>query len=97
MPRAWLISRPQHFARVSFEVAPNLEFFEYMPVSRPTQHYARMDYDNQVGPAYARRAKQHQLPLPEPECLTEIKALRRLMLCSDILDDLRRCRLLPEH
>ena len=40
-------------ARVAFWVAPNMEFFEYMPESRPTQpdipHYARMDYGNRVG------------------------------------------------
>ena len=35
-------------ARVAFWVAPNMEFFEYLPESRPTQPdiptYARMDY-----------------------------------------------------
>jgi allantoinase len=40
-------------ARVAFWVAPNMEFFEYMPESRPTQPdiplYARMDYGNRVG------------------------------------------------
>jgi hypothetical protein len=40
-------------ARVAFWVAPNMEFFEYMPESRPTQpdipHYARMDYGNRAG------------------------------------------------
>jgi hypothetical protein len=40
-------------ARVAFWVAPNMEFFEYMPESRPTQpdipFYARMDYGNRVG------------------------------------------------
>ena len=40
-------------ARVAFWVAPNMEFFEYLPKSRPTQpdipHYARMDYGNRVG------------------------------------------------
>jgi peptidoglycan/xylan/chitin deacetylase (PgdA/CDA1 family) len=40
-------------ARVAFWVAPNMEFFEYMPESRSTQpdipHYARMDYGNRVG------------------------------------------------
>jgi peptidoglycan/xylan/chitin deacetylase (PgdA/CDA1 family) len=40
-------------ARVAFWVAPNMEFFEYLPESRPTQpdipHYARMDYGNRVG------------------------------------------------
>ena len=39
--------------RVAFWVAPNMEFFEYLPESRPTQldipHYARMDYGNRVG------------------------------------------------
>ena len=40
-------------ARVAFWVAPNMEFFEYMPESRLTQPdiplYARMDYGNRVG------------------------------------------------
>jgi hypothetical protein len=40
-------------ARVAFWVAPNMEFFEYMPENRPIQpdipHYARMDYGNRVG------------------------------------------------
>jgi hypothetical protein len=40
-------------ARVAFWVAPNMEFFEYLPESRPTQpdipFYARMDYGNRVG------------------------------------------------
>ena len=40
-------------ARVAFWIAPNMEFFEYLPESRPTQpdvpHYARMDYGNRVG------------------------------------------------
>src|SRR5947209_1234225 len=40
-------------ARVAFWVAPNMEFFEYLPESRPAQpdipHYARMDYGNRVG------------------------------------------------
>ena len=40
-------------ARVAFWVAPNMEFFEYLPQSRPTQpdipHYSRMDYGNRVG------------------------------------------------
>jgi peptidoglycan/xylan/chitin deacetylase (PgdA/CDA1 family) len=40
-------------ARVAFWVAPNMEFFEYLPENRPTQpdipHYARMDYGNRVG------------------------------------------------
>lgn len=40
-------------ARVAFWVAPNMEFFEYLPESRPTQsdipHYSRMDYGNRVG------------------------------------------------
>src|SRR6516165_4605492 len=37
-------------ARLAFWVAPNMEFFEYLPESRPTQpdipFYARMDYGN---------------------------------------------------
>ena len=40
-------------ARVAFWVAPNMEFFEYLPPSRPTQpdipSYARNDYGNRVG------------------------------------------------
>src|SRR3954447_18573120 len=40
-------------ARVAFWVAPNMEFFEYLPENRPAQpdipHYARMDYGNRVG------------------------------------------------
>ncbi len=40
-------------ARVAFWVAPNMEFFEYLPENRPTQpdipHYARMDYGNRIG------------------------------------------------
>ena len=40
-------------ARVALWVAPNMEFFEYMPQDRPTQpdipHYTRMDYGNRVG------------------------------------------------
>jgi peptidoglycan/xylan/chitin deacetylase (PgdA/CDA1 family) len=40
-------------ARVALWVAPNMEFFEYMPENRPTQpdipHYARNDYGNRVG------------------------------------------------
>ena len=40
-------------ARLAFWVAPNMEFFEYLPESRPTQpdipFYARMDYGNRVG------------------------------------------------
>ena len=40
-------------ARVAFWVAPNMEFFEYLPQNRPTQpdipHYSRMDYGNRVG------------------------------------------------
>src|ERR1700740_1897374 len=40
-------------ARVAFWVAPNMEFFEYLPENRPTQpdipHYSRMDYGNRVG------------------------------------------------
>jgi peptidoglycan/xylan/chitin deacetylase (PgdA/CDA1 family) len=40
-------------ARVAFWVAPNMEFFEYLPENRPTQpdipHYTRMDYGNRVG------------------------------------------------
>src|ERR1700747_2031764 len=40
-------------ARVAFWVAPNMEFFEYLPENRPTQpdipFYARMDYGNRVG------------------------------------------------
>ena len=40
-------------ARVALWVAPNMEFFEYTPESRPTRpdipHYARMDYGNRVG------------------------------------------------
>ena len=40
-------------ARVAFWVAPNMEFFEYLPQSRPTQpdvpSYARNDYGNRVG------------------------------------------------
>src|SRR5215470_16248762 len=40
-------------ARVAFWVAPNMEFFEYMPESRPTQpdvpFDARMDYSNCIG------------------------------------------------
>ncbi len=40
-------------ARLAFWVAPNMEFFEYLPENRPTQpdvpHYARMDYGNRVG------------------------------------------------
>jgi hypothetical protein len=40
-------------ARVAFWVAPNMEFFEYLPENRPTQPdiplYARMDYGNRVG------------------------------------------------
>jgi len=39
--------------RRPFWVAPNMEFFEYLPESRPTQpdipFYARMDYGNRVG------------------------------------------------
>src|SRR6266436_1172442 len=37
-------------ARVAFWVAPNMEFFEYLPENRPTEpdipHYSRMDYGN---------------------------------------------------
>src|SRR5258708_4000774 len=40
-------------ARVAFWVAPNMEFYEYLPQSRPTQpdipSYARNDYGNRVG------------------------------------------------
>ena len=40
-------------ARVAFWVAPNMEFFEYLPENRPTQpdipHYSRMDYGNRAG------------------------------------------------
>jgi allantoinase len=40
-------------ARVAFWVAPNMEFFEYLPENRPLQpdipHYSRMDYGNRVG------------------------------------------------
>ncbi|HVB18608.1 MAG TPA: polysaccharide deacetylase family protein, partial [Stellaceae bacterium] len=40
-------------ARVAFWVAPNMEFFEYLPGNRPTQpdipHYSRMDYGNRAG------------------------------------------------
>jgi allantoinase len=40
-------------ARVAFWVAPNMEFFEYLPQNRPTQPdiplYSRMDYGNRVG------------------------------------------------
>ena len=40
-------------ARLAFWVAPNMEFFEYLPENRPTQpdipHYSRMDYGNRVG------------------------------------------------
>ena len=40
-------------ARVAFWVAPNIEFFEYLPQSRPTQPdiplYSRLDYGNRVG------------------------------------------------
>ena len=40
-------------ARLAFWVAPNMEFFEYLPLSRPTQpdvpSYARTDYGNRVG------------------------------------------------
>jgi len=40
-------------ARVAFWVAPNMEFFEYLPENRPTQpdipHYSRMEYGNRVG------------------------------------------------
>src|SRR5438477_11112381 len=40
-------------ARVAFWVAPNMEFFEYLPENRPTQldvpHYWRMDYGKRVG------------------------------------------------
>ena len=40
-------------ARVAFWVAPNMEFFEYLPRSRPTQpeipSYTRNDYGNRVG------------------------------------------------
>ena len=40
-------------ARVAFWVAPNMEFFEYLPENRPTQPdiplYSRMDYGNRVG------------------------------------------------
>jgi allantoinase len=40
-------------ARVAFWVAPNMEFFEYLPENRPTQpdipYYSRMDYGNRVG------------------------------------------------
>jgi allantoinase len=40
-------------ARVAFWVAPNMEFFEYLPENRPNQpdipHYSRMDYGNRVG------------------------------------------------
>src|SRR6266851_1191556 len=40
-------------ARVAFWVAPNMEFFEYLPENRPMQpdipHYSRMDYGNRVG------------------------------------------------
>jgi hypothetical protein len=40
-------------ARVAFWVAPNMEFFEYLPENRPTQpdipFYSRMDYGNRVG------------------------------------------------
>ncbi len=40
-------------ARVAFWVAPNMEFFEYLPESRPTQPdiplYARMDSGHRVG------------------------------------------------
>src|SRR5256885_14840800 len=40
-------------ARVAFWVAPNMEFFEYLPHNRSTQpdipHYSRMDYGNRVG------------------------------------------------
>jgi hypothetical protein len=40
-------------ARIAFWVAPNMEFFEYLPENRPTQpdipHYSRMNYGNRVG------------------------------------------------
>ncbi len=40
-------------ARVAFWVAPNMEHFEYLPETRPTQpdipHYSRMDYGNRIG------------------------------------------------
>jgi peptidoglycan/xylan/chitin deacetylase (PgdA/CDA1 family) len=46
------IIRPGN-ARVAFWVAPNTEFLEYMPESKPTRpdvpFYARMDYGNRVG------------------------------------------------
>ena len=47
-----IIKWPEN-ARIAFWVAPNMEFFEYLPESRPTQpdipHYSRMDYGNRVG------------------------------------------------
>ena len=40
-------------ARVAFWVAPNMEFFEYLPLARPNQpdvpSYARNDYGNRAG------------------------------------------------
>lgn len=39
--------------RVALWIAPNMEFFEYMPLDRPTRpdipHYSRMDYGNRAG------------------------------------------------
>jgi peptidoglycan/xylan/chitin deacetylase (PgdA/CDA1 family) len=40
-------------ARVAFWVAPNIEHWEYLPLSRPTRpdipHYTRNDYGNRIG------------------------------------------------
>ena len=40
-------------ARLAFWVAPNIEHWEYLPLSRPTRpdipHYARNDYGNRIG------------------------------------------------
>ena len=51
-PNGPIIRWPDN-ARVAFWVAPNMEFFEYLPENRPTQpdipHYSRMDYGNRVG------------------------------------------------
>ena len=39
--------------KVAFWVAPNMDFFEYLPENRPIQpdipHYSRMDYGNRLG------------------------------------------------
>ena len=64
-----IIKWPEN-ARVAFWVAPNMEFFEYLPQNRPTQPdiplYSRMDYGNRVGVIDPRFALEKLSPIREP-------------------------------